>query len=150
TRATTGPFDEALDMATVLKASQAIAGEIVLSSLADKLLDLVIQNAGAERGCLLLEQEGTLRVVASASVQGGRAPMTELPRSVIHFASERMVDVVLRDAVHEPQFARDPYVRERHPRSLLAMPLLKQGRAVGLLYLENNLIAGAFTPGRLA
>jgi predicted ATPase/signal transduction histidine kinase len=148
TTPTTVKFDEALDLATVLKASQAIGEELILDALAKKLVNIVLENAGAERGCLLLPQDGAFRVAASSSVSGGGAPV-EPAWSVIQHVAQRAEDVVLRDAAQEGPFTRDPTIRERRTRSLLCTPLLKQGRLLGILYLENNLVAGTFTPGRL-
>ncbi len=161
-------LDEALDLRTVLKASQAIASEIILSSLLDKLVDILIESAGADRGCLLLEQAGTWTVVANASVsqqtgEGGRVrPVRvaahsstaeemdpDVPAAIVNFAAHRRQDVVLRHAAEEGPFVRDPYVRSRKPQSVLCMPLQTQGRITALLYLENNLAAGAFTPRRV-
>ncbi|MFT3765419.1 MAG: AAA family ATPase [Minicystis sp.] len=149
TTPTTVKFDQALDLATVLKASQAIASEIILDALAKKLVDIVLENAGAERGCLLLAGEGGLRLAAESSVSAGPASISDLPQSVLQHVAQRAEDVVLRDAVQEGPFTRDPVIRERRARSILCTPLLKQGRLLGVLYLENNLVAGAFTPGRL-
>jgi predicted ATPase/signal transduction histidine kinase len=153
---TTVKFDEALDLATVLKASQAIAEEIKLDSLAKKLVNIVIENAGAERGCLLLAKGADLRIAAESAVSAseiaspdGGASSLSLPTTVIQHVAQRAEDVVLRDAVQEGAFTRDAYIRERKIRSVLCTPLLKQGRLLGILYLENNLVAGAFTQGRL-
>lgn len=165
---TSDHLDEAMDLRTVLKASQAIAGEIILSTLLDKLVDILIESAGADRGCLLFEHGGTWNVVASASAatqagEGGRGAEIrvasrsqgsvpgeqELPAAIVNFAAHRRQDLVLNNVAEDGPFVRDPYVRMRRPQSVLCMPLQKQGRVLAILYLENNLAAGAFTPRRV-
>ncbi|MBL9004302.1 MAG: AAA family ATPase [Myxococcales bacterium] len=161
-------LDEAMDLRTVLKASQAIAGEIILSTLLDKLVDILIESAGADRGSLLFEQSGTWVVAASASVspqageggrkseprvatqsQGSAGSEQELPAAIVNFVAHRRQDLVLNNVAQDGPFVRDPYVRARRPQSVLCMPLTKQGRILAILYLENNLAADAFTPRRL-
>jgi len=139
-------LDGALDLAAVLAASRAIAAEIVLESLAKKVVSVVIESAGAERGCLLLSRDGVLGVAADTS---SADPRPGMPGSVIQLVTQRVEDVVLGDAAQEGPFTRDPYIRERRTRSLFCTPLLEQGRLLGILYLENDLVAGAFTPGRV-
>jgi predicted ATPase/signal transduction histidine kinase len=165
---TSDHLDEAMDLRTVLKASQAIAGEIILSTLLDKLVDILIESAGADRGCLLFEQGGTWKIAASASVttqageggrasevrvasrsQGGSTSDQELPAAIVNFVAHRRQDLVLNNVAEDGPFVRDPYVRVRRPQSVLCMPLSKQGRTLAILYLENNLAAGAFTPRRI-
>lgn len=165
-------LDEAMDLRTVLKASQAIAGDIILSTLLEKLVNILIENAGADRGCLLLEQGGVWNIAASASLSLRANPGTrseasrvdsyreasaergatgdqEIPAAIVNFAAHRRQDLVLNNVAEEGPFVRDAYVRARRPQSVLCMPLLKQGRILAILYLENTLATGAFTPRRL-
>lgn len=148
-----------LDLATVMKASQALSEEIVFSNLLTKLMQIVIENAGAEKGFLLLEQAGELFVKASGgdtddSVQRSLpvkllATDRLLPISAIDYVARTQESIVLHDATAEEIFAADPYIIARQPRSILCTPILHQGRLTGILYLENNLTTGAFTPDRL-
>jgi predicted ATPase/GAF domain-containing protein len=152
-----------LDLATVMKASQALSGEIVLSSLLTKLMQIVLENAGAEKGFLLLEKAGELFVEAFGGVDAdeiavrrsiplGRLETSDrlfLPLSAIDYVARTQESVVLHDATTEEIFATDPYIVDRQPRSILCTPILHQGRLTGILYLENNLTTGAFTPDRL-
>ncbi|MCW2244344.1 trifunctional serine/threonine-protein kinase/ATP-binding protein/sensor histidine kinase [Azospirillum canadense] len=154
----------ALDIEAVLKAAQAISGEIHREALVDRLLRTVFEVAGAERGALLLcRSDGQLVLAAegdeSADVYRalpGLAPDTpaedggpRLPATVVAYTARVLEPVVLADAVADPRFAEDPYIRARRPKSVLTLPLARQGQLVGLLYLENNLVTNAFVDQRL-
>lgn len=147
-----------LDLATVMKAAQAITGEIVLDRLLAQLLRIVIENAGAERGVLLLEREDGLRVEASGSVNNPAVTVlqaipletyADLPAAIISYVARTQQPVVLGDATAEGRFKHDPYIAARHPLSVLCLPLLNQRHLSGILYLENNLARDVFTPDRL-
>ena len=152
TRATTS-----LDIESVLKANQAIAGEIHLGVLLEKMIKIVIENAGAERGLLILEKGGEWVIEAQGSVDGTEMTILQdlplssdvLPVSIVNYVARTEENVVLDEATQEGQFASDPYIVAKRPQSILCMPLLNQGRLTAILYLENNLTLGAFTPERL-
>lgn len=159
------------DLATVMKASQALSGEIVLGDLLTKLMQIVLENAGAETGWLLLDKAGQLFIEASATISTAEITIQQsiplypdthsappkadpsvrslLPLSVIHYVARTETAVVLRDASREELFASDPYILTQAPKSVLCTPILHQGKLTGMLYLENNLTPGAFTPERL-
>ncbi|ABF90932.1 sensor histidine kinase [Myxococcus xanthus DK 1622] len=148
----------ALDLASVIKTARALSGEIVLGKLLRKLMTLVIENAGARRGLLLLKRTEGLVIAAEGSVDGDgvvlEAPIpmessASLPTSIIHYVVRTGETVLLHDASAEEPFSEDPYVRSAQPKSLLCSPLLKQGSLTGVLYLENDATRGAFTPERL-
>ncbi|MUL37109.1 hybrid sensor histidine kinase/response regulator [Gloeocapsopsis dulcis] len=145
-----------LDLATVMKASQALSSEIVLSNLLTKLIQIVLENAGAQKGFLLLDQAGELVIEASGGidldeivVETVQCDRPILPVSVINYVVRTQEAIVLNDATTEEIFAVDPYILEYKPKSVLCMPILHQGRLTGILYLENNLTTGAFTRDRL-
>ena len=147
---------QALDLAAVTRAAQAISGEIQLGNLLQNLMRLVVESAGAERAFLVLPKTHSL--VIEAAVDGDTVtlqPQTPLDMSevlstaILHYVARSRAPVVLTDAAAEGSFTEDPYVRRRRPRSLLCAPLLKQRTLVGVLYLENNAVPGAFTPARL-
>jgi predicted ATPase/serine phosphatase RsbU (regulator of sigma subunit) len=149
---------EALDLASVLKSTQAMSSEIVLASLLEKLLNLTMENAGAQRGILLLESEEQLLVEAEASVDDRETTVrqstpldhsTALSRSVVNYVARTEKPVVLDDAASQGKFTNTPYVLNARPKSILCMPLKTKDKLVGVLYLENNLAAGVFTPGHL-
>jgi predicted ATPase/serine phosphatase RsbU (regulator of sigma subunit) len=147
-----------LDLTTILKASQAISSEINLGKLLAKLMGIVIENAGAQRGCLVLAREGELLLEAEGSVsQEARVlqalPVTEasalLSLEIVRYVARTTEQVVLDNASRKGRFTRTPYVRAQQPKSVLCAPLLNQGELIGLIYLENNLSPGAFTPNRI-
>ncbi|MGB3201079.1 MAG: ATP-binding protein, partial [Nodosilinea sp.] len=154
---------QGFDLATVMKASQALSGEIVLSDLLAQLMQIVLENAGAESGLLLLERAGQLVIKASGAVGDGAivhpgeaalsldtaAAASTLPLSVVNYVVRTQSALVLNDAAEEDLFASDPYMVAQQPKSVLCAPLLHQGQLTGVLYLENNLTTGAFTQDRL-
>lgn len=149
---------ESLDFSTVMKAARVIAGEIELDRLLDKLMRIVIENAGAERGYLILEQDDEPHIRAEGSLDAtdvkasGAIPLSDaanVPVSIINYVRRTRENVVLADAATDDRFAHDPYIARRRPRSVLCASLTDQGRLVGVLYLENNQAAGVFTPERI-
>ncbi|HEY9873085.1 MAG TPA: ATP-binding protein, partial [Candidatus Obscuribacterales bacterium] len=148
-----------LDFTTVMKASQAISGAIVLSDLLTKLMEIAIENAGAQKGFLILERQGQLFIEASGSVNTQnektllRSTAVEsseqLPISLINYVARTLEDVTLNDAASSSRFASDPYIQLHQPKSVLCATLLNQGKLIGILYLENNITVGAFTKERL-
>ncbi|TKC80249.1 PAS domain S-box protein [Trinickia terrae] len=156
---TIGAPVEHLDLATVIKVSQAVSGEIVLDKLIDMVMRTAIEQAGAERGLLILPDGGTQRIAAEATTSGGTprvalrdmpASASALPESVLYHVLRTKESVILDDAASEPAFAADPYIREHQTRSILCLPLMNQAKLTGALYLENNLITRAFAPARIA
>jgi PAS domain S-box-containing protein len=155
---TSGRGSEALDLATVMKAAQAISSEIVLEKLLATLLRIVLENAGAQRGFFILEQENQLVIEASVAIEQDEVAVRQsipvetsslLPVSVVNYVARSLDDVVLSDAAQEGTFTRDPYINQHQSRSILCTPIRGQGNLIGILYLENNLSRSAFTPERL-
>ena len=146
-----------LDLISVMKASQAISGEIVLDRLLTKLMTNVIENAGAQIGYLILEKQGQWVIEAEGAVDKADVtvlqsiPIEEqsLPMSIVNYVARTKESVVLNDATKEGTFTRDPYIVAAQPQSVLCAPLINQGRLTGMLYLENKLTTGAFTTDRL-
>ncbi|MEM9136007.1 MAG: AAA family ATPase [Cyanobacteria bacterium P01_F01_bin.42] len=146
---------QVLDLAAVLQASQAIAGEIVLEKLLTKLLQILIRSAGAQLGHLLLMGPKGLRIEATHRVQQASTDVLQsrpiegqVPQAVINFVQRTQDSVILRNASASDNFAQDPYIQKHQTRSMLCFPLLNQGQLTAILYLENNLTEGAFTPDR--
>lgn len=147
-----------IDLASVLKASQAISGEIALGGLLRTMVRIVIENAGAQRGVILLEKDGAWSIEAEGAVdqdevrvRQGR-PLVgsdEVCVAVVQYVINTRSTVVLHDATRQGRFTTDPYVVSHRPRSVLCTPILHQGRVSGVLYLENNLSEGTFTSDRL-
>lgn len=156
---TIGAPVEQLDLATVLKVSEAVSGEIVLEKLTETLLRSAIEHAGAERGVLILPRGSELRIRADAVTGGGSITLdladspisaAEVPMSIVLYTARTQESVVLDDASTSSAFGGDEYIQKKHVRSALCVPLVKQGRAVAFLYLENNLASRVFTPARIA
>jgi predicted ATPase/transcriptional regulator with GAF, ATPase, and Fis domain len=150
---------EQLDLATVIKVSEAVSGEIVFERLIDALMRAAIEHAGAERGLLILPRADDYQIEAEATTRTDdvnvvlrQAIITaeDLPRSILQYVLRTKESVLVHDASGQNPFAADEYIRGHSVRSVLCLPLLKQTRLLGLLYLENSLTAHAFTPGRMA
>ncbi|MGA7808955.1 trifunctional serine/threonine-protein kinase/ATP-binding protein/sensor histidine kinase [Bradyrhizobium sp.] len=156
---TIGASVEQLDLATVIKVSQAVSSEIVLEMLIDTLMHTAVAQAGAERGLLIAPRGAEPRIEAEATTDGDTIvvylrdqPVTAavLPQSMLHYVMRTRVSVILDDAAAQSPFAADPYLRGRQARSILCVPLLKQSKLIGVLYLENNLASHVFTPARIS
>jgi GAF domain-containing protein len=156
---TIGAPVEQLDVGTVLKAAQAVSGEIVLGKLIETLLRIAVEHAGAERGLLILFPGDEARIVAEATTGCGQVEVTlrqtaasraELPESVLHTVIRTRESVILDDASAQNPFSADDYLRQKHARSVLCLPLVKQAKLIGVLYLENNLTSHVFTPARIS
>ena len=155
---TTGKVGASLDLATVVKASQAISGEIDLARLLTQLMNIVMENAGAQRGALILERNGDWVIEAQGDVddrdisvlQGCdlRASNAVSADLVYHVARTR-TSVVLDDAAHSGDFIHDPHIVQQKVKSVICTPLVNQGRLSGIVYLENNRTTHAFTAERL-
>ncbi|WP_425374426.1 AAA family ATPase [Mesorhizobium kowhaii] len=157
--ATIGAPVAQLDVETAVKASQAVSGEIELDKLIETLMTITLEHAGAERGLLILLRGDEPQIVAEAITSNGRIEVSvremavgpvALPLSALHYVLRTRERVVLDDASVRNLYSDDQYVRQKHPRSVLCLPVVKQTKLVGALYLENNLTPYAFTSSRVA
>ncbi|MDA8137747.1 MAG: diguanylate cyclase [Desulfobacteraceae bacterium] len=155
---TTQSSDKHLDLVAVMQVSQAISSEIMLDQLLQKTLHLAMTNAGAERGFLILQDEGRLDIAAWEDVNPTTAPLTlplaldecqRLCHAMVHFVLRSHEPVILAQAAKEGAYANDPYIVRQQCKSMLCMPILNKGRLTGILYMENNLTTNAFTAQRL-
>jgi len=146
-----------LDLATVIKVSEAVSGEIVFERLIDTLMRTAIEHAGAERGVLILSRGDDYSIEAEATTRGDNVEVrlrhanvtaADLPESVFRYILRTKESVLLHDASAENPFSADDYIRLHHARSILCLPIARQARLLGMLYLENNLTIDAFTPAR--
>jgi GAF domain-containing protein len=164
TISTTGTNGEILDLTTILKASQAISGEIDLENLLRKLIKIVIENAGAQKGYLILKQEDHWVIEAQGIADKDEVNLLQsipidsantdngiviLPTTIINYVARTQESLVLNNAVSEGQFINDRYIIANQIKSILCTPLLNQGNLSGIVYLENNLTTDAFTPERI-
>jgi PAS domain S-box-containing protein len=153
---------EHLDFLSILKASQTISSEIVLSRLLKTLMQIVIEQAGAEIGYLLLEHEQNLVIEVEAKVnpQAEKLNVSRsvfegeisqvIPQSILNYVQRTQETVILPNATEENLFSGDEYVIQKQPKSVLCLPIARQSKLLGILYLENNLIPSAFTQEKLS
>ena len=151
--------NEQLDLATVVNVSRAIFSGIDLNELIHTLMVLALEHAGANRGLLILRRANAMRIEAEATtakdaveVRLPRMPATgdDLPESVLRYVIRTRDSLLLDDASAQSPFSSDEYIRRHDCRSILCLPLVKQTRLIGVLYLENNLSSDVFTPARAA
>jgi PAS domain S-box-containing protein len=150
---------ERLDLATVIKVSRAVAGEMVLEKLIDRIMRAAIEHAGAERGLLISSPGDELQIQAEATISGENVtvhmpsagdPAAALPESVVRYVMRTQDNLILEDASSGNPFSADPYIVQHRARSVLCLPLINQAKFTGVLYLENNLTPHVFTPDRIA
>ena len=148
-----------LDVANIVKASQAVSSEMVLPRLIERLVRIAMEHAGAERGLLILVRDGGPLIEAEATTGPGKVEVvvreeqvtpSDLPQSTLHYVLRTQEGVLLDDALADDVYSNDEYVRRKRARSVLCLPIVKQGKLVGVLYLENNLAPFVFTPDRVA
>src|SRR5262249_62305616 len=128
-------------------AGQAMPSEIGLPRILERLVTLVLENAGAERGALLRGRDEQLFVEATFGAEPGDfslgrsadlASRSDLPQSVLLYVARVREAVAIDDARTDTQFAGDPYIVAHGPRSLVCLPLLYKRRVSELLYLDNQ------------
>lgn len=153
-----GHSSDELDMLSLTKAALAISGEIQLDKLMSKLMHVVVENAGAQNGYLIIERDGQWRIEAKGAVEETEEtgmPSTLLqdnqlvPESLVQYVVRTREDLVVSDIQQDIRFASDPVVRQKQTRSALCLPVINQGEIIGILYAENNLSAGVFTEQRV-
>lgn len=149
---------ESLDLTTIVKASQAVSEEIVLGNLIQTLMKIAMEHAGAERALLILRHGDELQIQAEATIdkEGGAVHLVaktptsaDLPESILKYVVRTRETVILDDALGPNLFSTDDYLAQKRARSILCLPLVKQGMVVGVLHLENSTTSHAFTPDRV-
>ena len=157
-----------LDLATVIKASQALSGEVVMSQLLEKIMQLVQENAGAQTVIFVAKSSNAspdlssnrpiskLSVEAILSNDGQTiiqsmplAQCDRIPQALIHYVERSKSLLLLGDAAQNSEFKFDPYIKANKSLSILVFPIIHKGELIGILYLENNLMRDAFTTDRL-
>ena len=147
-----------IDLSTVIKASQVLAGAIVLDQLLAKLMNILLENGGAQTGLLILSNNGKLTIEATGQFDPPKVEVLQsiaveagddMPVGMFKYVERTLEDIVLSEATKEGIFISEPYVVRNQPKSVLCAPIINQGKLLGLLYLENNLTTGAFTLDRL-
>lgn len=147
-----------LDLATILKASSSISQEIILNKLLKQLMATVMENAGGDRGLLLLKNDNELLIEAMAEEDGKKSEVLQhinykgsglLSESIISYVLVSEKSVVVNDANNERRFQKCPYLKSSSVLSILALPIMHLGKPVGILYLENNKSTSVFTQERV-
>ncbi|MCL4297877.1 MAG: PAS domain S-box protein [Anaerolineae bacterium] len=158
TSASTSTASAALDLITVIKASQAIAGEIDLARLLKQMMRLVLENTGAQRAVLVLERDEDWVIEAQGDLDSPDIQVLQaldlrtsaaVSAAIVTHVAQTLTSVVLDDASRTEEFSHDSYLRQNEIRSVLCAPLVHQGRLDGIIYLENNLAPKVFTAERL-
>lgn len=147
-----------LDFTTVMKVARLISSEIKLDRLLNQAMHLSIANAGAQRGYLILDSEGTLAVQASENVETGEKQVLQavpieqedgLSPAIVNYVYHSGDPLVLENASKSGPFTGDPHVVQKNCKSILCMPMMNKDRLTCILYMENSLSAGVFTADRL-
>ena len=143
------------DLESTIKASQAISSEIELEALLSKLMHIVLENAGSDKGALILNNSSFWEIVAECDRRSFHLSSTtieetkSLPRSIINTVKRTQQAVIINHSTKHTTFVKDPYLILKQPQSLLCTPILNQGKFIGILYLENNFTTEVFTPDRI-
>ncbi|MDJ0615172.1 MAG: trifunctional serine/threonine-protein kinase/ATP-binding protein/sensor histidine kinase [Calothrix sp. MO_192.B10] len=147
-----------LDLASVMKASEAIQSSMQMETLPHRLLSIIIENAAAQKGCMLLEKNNSFQIEAIEHANGDDTIALQsipfeksdiLPHSAINYVSRTQKPLLVRDANKDSITKNDPYVKQHKCKSILCLPIQYQGKLIGIFYLENNLVTSAFTPKHL-
>lgn len=165
TSSSTGNSSQSLDLEAIMKASECITGEIELDKLLASLMKILIQNAGAQLGYLILysgssqssssdTDKNKLLIEAEGSIYSEQVTVLQstslknlVPLSIINYVNHTQESIVLDDS-SLGKFSNDPYLKKHSPKSILCTPLSNQGELKGMVYLENNL-TNAFTSERI-
>lgn len=151
-----------LDFFSVIKASQTVSGKILPGDLSETLLTVVMEHAAAQKGCLILVDHEQLKIVATSrsdnngiQVELCSKSLTEdsdfVPVAIVQYVVRTGTKVILTDAAKNAEpFGNSEYIQKHQPKSVLCLPILRQMKPVGFLYLENTSISGVFTPDRLS
>ncbi|MBI1307514.1 MAG: AAA family ATPase [Bacteroidetes bacterium] len=160
--ATSGPVN--LDENSLMKLSRLISGEIDFEKLMRNLMKIFIENAGAELAVLILKDEDGNWNLEAAQFRENPVvmPDTNIRKEDQKPVSEAMLDtttchyvlrtgntVVTDDAQTDDKISRSEYIRQKKVKSLICMPLKRKGDTTGLVYLENNMLTGAFQTDRI-
>ena len=147
-----------LDLETLMKSAQALSGEVVLDQLLKTLLNISIENAGAESGCIIMKQGEDWHIKSAHFVnqkdpsEFTETPLLEtnrIPESLIEYIQNTKKSLVLDDISVDHRFLSDPAVKANDLKSVMCLPMFNKGESEGVLYLENNLQTSVFTENRV-
>ncbi|WP_282935407.1 AAA family ATPase [Paenibacillus sp. RC67] len=151
------PSQSVIDVSTMAKASHVLSNEAVFHKLLESFMHIVIENAGAEKGLLILERDHQLYIEVEKMPNKPFMALHSVPIeeyefaaiSAIQFAARKEEPLLLHDAASSDMFPKDAYIQTHLPKSILIMPIIKLGKMIGVLYLENNLASHVFQEQRL-
>jgi len=153
-------YSEILDFTSVVKAAQAISSSLKLDELITSLLQIILENSGAKKAVLLLPQDHTWHIQASALIQNGKIHTSlepqlldtcqDIPIRIIYYVRNTQQTVVIDNCKTDIPGVIGEYMLLHQPQSVLCTPIINQGNLVGMLYLENKLTSGVFTSDRLS
>lgn len=147
-----------IDLHSVIRSSEAVSNELQIDELIKRIMEIAVENAGAERGLLILPKGNELMIEAEAvtgpetiDVRRDRRPAdpANAPLSLVRDAFRTLKPLVIADAAQPHAHSADPYLRASHDRSILALPLIRQGKPIGLLLLQSP-TPNAFSAGQIA
>ncbi|MBP2626100.1 MAG: multi-sensor signal transduction multi-kinase [Firmicutes bacterium] len=160
----TNPKKQDIDLHSIMEAAQTLSEEIELHVLMRKMIQIVMTNAGATRGYFLMLQDGRLVVKTGGLIDPACNMLTPidmegditydrynssiLPWSIVDHALQEQKMIIVENALSDPRFWDDSYISTNKPRSILCMPLRSKNELIGVLYLENQVLTGAFTENR--
>lgn len=154
---TSCPFTEAgsvsrilpdLDAEYLMKSSLAISAEIEQDILMKKIMNVVIESSGAQRGYLLVRERGDLFIRAASHISDKRVVQTfnqtleeaaDICKAIVRYVYRTGEKLILSNASREGMFRDNPEVQKMRLRSVLCLPVIKQSRTIGIIYLENRL-----------
>lgn len=140
---------QVLDLASVLKASETLSGEADLTAFLHRMMVIIIENAGAQNGALLLQSNGILNIELTLSRSGVINTTQPLPYSIINVVSRTLKAKVLTQSCVQTQFLSDPYFNDHQPKSIICIPSIVKGNLQGIVYLEHYDVEGAFSEERV-
>lgn len=149
---------ELVDIDTVLKANQAISQEILLDELIKKLIKIIIENVGAQKVVFIMKESDAFNIKGKKEIYEEKISVDDkldvedyedIPKSIINYIKSTRESIILENSTQSTRFGTDKYIIENSPKSILCFPLITHGKLKGIIYLENNLIPGAFTRDRL-
>ena len=154
---TTESTTQELDMVSVVKASQTLSGEILMDQLLRRMMEIVLENAGAQKAVLVLEKAEDWYVEAVGEVEKDSIELPDillkesedLPLAILNYLLHTEDVLVIDDVRKDSRFARDPYILKKNPLSVLCMPLVHQGKMKGVIYLEHRSATAAFPARRV-
>ncbi len=155
---TNSSLSDFLDFNAFIKFSQAITNEIVLENLLGKLIQILLENAAAQKAALLLLKDNHLYIEASGNATDDVVTVLrsipvetyqDLPLSVINYVLRTQQYLVLNDAIVTEPFNLDTYIQKSQTKSIFCLPIIYQSQLTGIIYLENQLSSGAFVLERV-